>query len=347
MTGLKPGDVLVRMAASGLCHTDLEVIEGQLAYPLPIVLGHEGAGAVEAVADDVTLVKPGDHVICSWNPHCGHCFYCDRDQPILCETFKATQPKGHLMDGASRLRVDGKKLHHYSEVSSHAAYAVVPESGVVAVPKDIPADRACLIGCGVMTGFGAVANIARVPMGASVAVFGAGAVGLNAIQGAWLAGAEPIIAVDVNPARLDLARAFGATDTIDAGADDAVSAIHRLTKGRGADYVFEAAGITNTLAPSIESLRPGGMAVLLGKTGVDTEITLRWGSLMGERLIVRSSYGGARPRRDFPLLARAYLDGRLMLDELIGKRIRLDQINDGFAAMKEGDVVRAVITFDG
>lgn len=347
MTGLKRGDVLVRVHASGLCHTDLEVIQGSLGYPLPIVLGHEGAGVVEAVGDDVTLVKPGDHVVCSWNPHCGHCFYCDRDQPILCEVFAATQPKGHLLDGTSRLSVDGAKLHHFSEVSSHAEYLVVPESGVVAVPAEIPFDRACLIGCGVMTGVGAVFNVANVPMGASVAVFGAGAVGLNAVQGARLAGAEPIVAVDVDDRKLDIAKTFGATDTVNATTGDPVATIKALTRGRGADFVIECAGITHTLAPSIESLRPGGMTVLLGKTNVDEQVSLRWGTMMGERRIMRSSYGGARPRRDFPLLAQAYLDGKLLLDELITHRLTLEDINDGFDAMTKGEVIRAVVSFPG
>ncbi len=197
-----------------------------------------------------------------------------------------------------------------------------------------------------MTGFGAVTNVADVPIGASVAVFGVGAVGLNVVQGARLAGAEPIIAVDIGPGKLQMASAFGATEIVNAADQDPASEIRRLTGGRGADFVFEAAGITNTLRPAIESVRPGGMVVLLGKTNVDEEVSLRWGSLMGERLITRSSYGGARPRRDFPLLARAYLDGRLMLDELITQRIRLDQINDGFAAMERGEVVRAVINFE-
>ena len=158
---LRPTDVLVRLGASGLCHTDLEVITGQLAYPLPIVLGHEGAGIVEAVGAEVSLVRPGDHVVCSWNPNCGHCYYCDRDQPILCEPFTRHQPAGHLLDGASRLTIGGQKLHHFSVVSSHAEYAVVPETGAVRVPKEIPFERACLIGCGVMTGVGAVSRMGQ------------------------------------------------------------------------------------------------------------------------------------------------------------------------------------------
>jgi S-(hydroxymethyl)glutathione dehydrogenase / alcohol dehydrogenase len=343
---LAPGDVLVRLGASGLCHTDLEVIEGALPYPLPIVLGHEGAGVVEAVGRDVAQVRPGDHVVCSWNPHCGHCFYCERDQPILCEPFTWHQPAGHLLDGESRLRLDGRKLHHFSVVSSHAEYCIVPESGAIPVPKEIPFDRACLIGCGVMTGVGAAVRVARIEAGASVAVIGCGAVGLNAIQGALLQSPRRIIAIDRDKARLDLARTFGATDTVRATEDGTVEAVKALTHGRGADYVLEGAGHPSAFRLSAEIVRPGGHVVWLGKVNAQQDVAFRWGALMGEKRIVRSSYGGARPRRDFPWLARLYLEGRLKLDELITRRLRLDDINDGFDAMRRNEIIRAVVTFD-
>jgi len=341
---LQPDDVLVRMHASGLCHTDLEVIQGQLAYPLPIVLGHEGAGVVEAVGRDVTLVRPGDHVVCSWNPSCGHCYYCDRDQPILCEPFTKHQPAGHLLDGTSRLSLGGRKLHHFSVVSSHAEYAIVPETGAIRVPSEIPFDRACLIGCGVMTGVGAACRIARIAAGSTVAVIGCGAVGLNAIQGARLQEAASIIAIDRDPARLALAKRFGATHAVDAGAD-AVAAVKDLTEGRGADCVLESAGHPAAFRLSAEITRPGGQLVWLGKVAVGQDVAFRWGALMGEKRITRSSYGGARPRRDFPWLARLYLDGKLKLDELITMRLPLDRINEGFAAMTRGEVIRAVVDF--
>ncbi|HEX9648375.1 MAG TPA: zinc-binding dehydrogenase, partial [Alphaproteobacteria bacterium] len=287
---------------------------------------------------------PGDHVVCSWNPSCGHCFYCDRDLPILCEPFTRHQPRGHLLDGTSRLSLGGRTLHHFSVVSSHAQYCVVPETGAIRVPAEIPFDRACLIGCGVMTGWGAVVNIARARPGASVAVIGCGAVGLNAVQAAALAGCEPVIAIDVADAKLEVARAFGATHALPAGGDGPVdSRIKALTGGRGADYVIEAAGIANTLQLAFDCTRPGGDVVLLGKTDVDAKVALRWGSMMGERRMIRSSYGGARPRRDFPLLAKLYLEGKLKLDELITDRIALSDINRGFAAMKQGRVIRAVV----
>lgn len=342
LSDLKSGDVLVRLYASGLCHTDLEVIEGALPYPLPITLGHEGAGVVEAVGPGVERIRTGDHVVCSWNPDCGHCFYCDHDQPILCEPFTANQPAGRLPDGSGRLSLaDGDPLHHFSVVSSHAQYCVVPESGAIAVPEEIPFDRACLIGCGVMTGVGAVLNVARVQPGESVVVIGCGAVGLNAVQGAVLSGAEHVLASDVDATKRSMALLFGATRVF--APEEATEEVLSVTQGRGADHVIEAAGIIHTLQPALDLVRTGGNVVLLGKTNTETTVNVRWGSMMGEKRIVRSSYGNARPRRDFPMLARLYLAGRLNLDDLISRRLEIDQINDGFDAMRAGDGVRSVL----
>ena len=342
ISGLKPGDVLVRVYASGLCHTDLEVIEGSLPYPLPITLGHEGAGVVESVGPGVERVAVGDHVVCSWNPNCGHCYYCDRDQPILCEPFSANQPLGRLPDGDGRLCLaDGGPLHHFSVVSSHAQYCVVPESGAIVVPEEIPFDRACLIGCGVMTGVGAALNVAQVQPGESVLVLGCGAVGLNAIQGAVLGGAEQILACDIEASKRSMGQVFGATEVF--SPDEAAERTMAATGGRGADHVIEAAGIVQTLQPSLDLVRSGGNVVLLGKTNSNATLHVRWGSLMGEKRIVRSSYGNARPRRDFPMLARLYLAGRLNLDDLISRRLELYEINEGFDSMRIGDGVRSVV----
>ena len=339
---LAPGDVLVRNRASGLCHTDLEVIEGSLAYPLPIVLGHEGAGIVEAVGSAVTLVRRGDHVVASWNPHCGHCYYCERSLPILCEPFTREQPRGNLLDGASRLSWNGARLNHFSVVSSHAEYFVVPESGAIAVPVEMPFDRACLLGCGVMTGVGAVSRLARVEAGANVAVIGCGAVGLNAIQAAVLEQAAVVIAVDSDPSKLGLAARFGATHGVVAD-ENTIDIVRSLTAGRGADAVFEAAGAEASLRLGLEITRPGGQLVILGKTEVNRLVALRFGSLMGEKQIVRSSYGEASPKRDFPWIAEQYLLGNVMLDEMITRRIRLDEINDGFADLAAGIGTRTVV----
>lgn len=340
---LERGDVLVRIMASGLCHTDLEVIDGSLAYPMPIILGHEGAGVVEAVGEGVEDIAVGDHVVASWNPYCGHCFYCRRDQPILCEPFTWHQPRGHLLDGASRLRAGAKAVHHFSVVSSHAQYAVVPRSGAIRVPREIPFDRACLIGCGVMTGVGAAVRVAAVQAGATVAVIGCGAVGLNVIQGARLVGAGTVIGIDRDAARRDLARTFGADLAMGAAGEDVDAGVKATTAGRGADYVFEAAGSAEGFRLATEITRPGGQLVFLGKVNVAQDVSFRWGALMGEKKITRSSYGGARPERDFPWLARCYLDGRLKLDELITARLPLARINDGFDAMRRGQTIRTVV----
>jgi len=345
MAPLQASDVLVRVRASGLCHTDLEVIQGTLAYPMPIVLGHEGAGVVEAVGSAVTRVKKGDHVICSWNPHCGHCFYCERGVPILCEPYKRNEPRGLLLDGSSRLSRDGAPVNHFFTTSTHGELTVVPESGAIAVSKEIPFDRACIIGCGVMTGVGAAVRKARVEPGASVVVIGCGAVGLNVLQGARLAGAATIIAVDVGAARLARARQFGAMHAIDANGDGVLDQVRALTGGRGADHVFEAAGHEAAFRLAVEAARPAGQVVWLGKINVDAQVAFRWGSLMGEKRIVRSSYGDAMPQRDFPWLVEQYLEGRLMLDELITRRIALAEINEGFADLARGIGTRTVIQF--
>ena len=343
---LERTDVLVKLHSSGLCHTELEILQGAIPARVPMVMGHEGAGVVEAVGADVRTVKPGDHVICSWNPHCGHCFYCVRDQPILCETIGPNAPKSLMPDGTSRLQLDGKLLHQFSYVASHAEYTVISEAGAIPIPNGMPLDRACLIGCGVMTGVGGAIRVARVAVGASTVTFGCGIVGLSAIQGARLAGAGINIAVDVNQERLDLASRLGATHMINAKTQDVVEQVRSLTHGRGADYTFEAAGTQGTMQNSLEAARPGGMVVILGKVPFQDHVSCRFGSLFGEKVITRSSYGGARPVRDFPMLSQLYLDGKLQLDELLTKRITLDQVSETFDGMARGELLRAVIVFN-
>jgi S-(hydroxymethyl)glutathione dehydrogenase/alcohol dehydrogenase len=344
---LKPTDVLVRIRAAGLCHTDLEVIEGSLRYPLPIVLGHEAAGTVEQIGSSARGVKVGDHVVLSWNPHCGQCFHCDRDAPILCEQYLGEGPKGVAFDGEGRTRLaDGRALQQLMFMGSFGEYCVVTDQQAIPVPKEIPFDRACLIGCGVMTGAGAALNLGAIAHGDTVMVIGCGAVGLAAVQGARLAGAGAIIAVDIDPAKLVLAAKMGATHGVDASKEDAITVGKRQTAGRGVDVVIEAAGSAAAFRVTTEAVRPGGQVIWLGKIDVNNDVAFRWGSLMQEKRIRRVSYGNTRPRRDFPLLARAYLDGSLMLDELITRRIKLEEINDGFAALKRGEAIRSVITFD-
>src|SRR3979411_1331549 len=233
MTGLKPADVLVRIRATGLCHTDLEVIEGGFRFPMPVALGHEAAGIVEQVGSAARGVKVGDHVVLSWNPHCGHCFYCDRDSPILCEEYLGGGPKGRAFDGESRaMLADGRDLQQLMFLGCFSEYCIVSDQQAIPVPKEIPFDRACLIGCGVMTGAGAALNLGAIAHGDSVMVIGCGAVGLAAVQGARLAGAGAIIAVDIDPAKLLLAAKMGATHGVDASKEDALATGKRETNGR-------------------------------------------------------------------------------------------------------------------
>jgi S-(hydroxymethyl)glutathione dehydrogenase/alcohol dehydrogenase len=344
---LKPSDVLVRIRATGLCHTDLEVIDGSLRYPLPIVLGHEAAGIVEEVGPAARGVKVGDHVVLSWNPHCGHCFYCDRDTPILCEEYLGKGPQAVAFDGESKASLaGGGRLGQLMFLGSFGEYTIVSDQQAIAVPKEMPFDRACLIGCGVMTGVGAALNLGAIARGDSVMVIGCGAVGLAAVQGARLAGAAIIIAVDLDPAKLALAAKMGATHAVDATKDDAVASGKRETAGRGVDVVIESAGSASAFRATTEAVRPGGQIIWLGKIDVAKDVSFRWGSMMQEKRIRRVSYGNTRPRRDFPLLARAYLEGVLMLDDLISRRIRLEEINDGFAALRRGEAIRSVVMFD-
>lgn len=343
---LAPDDVLVRIKAAGLCHTDLEVMSGQLEFPMPMILGHEAAGVVEAVGSELPGVKVGDPVVLSWNPHCGHCFYCNRSLPILCEPYVRTGRTGLQFDGRSRATLaDGREVRHLMFLGAFAEYCIVPRQSAIVVPAAIPFAAACLIGCGVMTGAGGAINVADIRWGDSVAVIGCGAVGLSAIQGARLAGAGKIIAIDLDPAKLAIARKMGATDVIDAKAADPVVAVRALTEDRGADVVLEAAGSAQVFRNTTEMVRVGGEVIWLGKVNVNQDVAFRWGSMMGEKRLRRSSYGGARPERDFPKLAQAYLDGSLDLDSLISRRITLDEINDAFAALAHGEVIRSVITF--
>ncbi len=343
LRGAADTDVIVRIAAASICHTDLEVVDGQLASPLPLVPGHEAAGTVAWVGKAVTRVAVGDPVVLSWNPHCRHCFYCAEDQPILCEPYRRHAAQSFHFDGRPRLFRAGEPVHQLMYVGGFADHAIVGEQCAVVVPRELPLELACLIGCGVMTGVGAVRHIAKLRAGEIATVIGCGAVGLSAIQGARLADAGRIIAVDRDPAKLALARTFGATHTLPA--DDALLPAHaELTAGRGADAVFEAAGNEAAFRASLELARPGGQVVWLGKVSPNHDIALRWGALTGEKRIVRSSYGGARPQRDFPWLAHAYLDGRLLLDEYVTSRIGLADINTGLARLRQGQDIRAVVS---
>jgi S-(hydroxymethyl)glutathione dehydrogenase/alcohol dehydrogenase len=335
----REGDVLVRIGASGVCHSDLHAINGDLPMPTPCVLGHEGAGTVEAVGSGVRHVAVGDHVVLNWVPFCGSCWYCQSGRNYLCEM-------GYVKAMAAEVfHQNGTTVGQFAGIGSMAEYTVVPESACIPIDADIPLDRACLIGCGVMTGVGAVFNTAQVQPGESVAVFGAGGVGLNVVQGAQIAGANPIIAVDLNDKKLALAKQFGATHTVNGGATDAPSAIH-LTNGRGVDYAFEVIGRPEVVTQAFLAVRRGGKAIVVGVPPAAEMFSLP-GMLfpLAEKSLIGSLYGSALMARDVPRLIALYRAGRLKLDELITRRYALAQVNDAFAAMEKGEVARAVLVF--
>ena len=339
------GEVLVKIAAAGICHSDWHLMTGATKHAVPVVPGHEGAGVVEAVGAGVTHVKPGDHVTLNWAPNCGHCFYCLNDRPSLCETYLGPLWAGTMLDGTSRLSKSGRPVYHFSALACFAEYAVVPAQCCVPLSKDVPLTIAALIGCAVTTGAGAVLNTAQVKPGSSVAVFGAGGVGLSIIMGARLARAGRIIAVDKSEAKGDIAQAFGATHILMAGYDTA-AAIRNLTEGRGADYVFEAVGIPVVQEQCLEAVRPGGMVVLVGVSPMGSVTNLPGAIITRqEKTVTGSYYGSANAARDFPMYTNLYLNGQLDLDRLVSKTYPLEQINEAYQDMLSGDLARGLIVF--
>ncbi len=339
----KPGpyEVLTRTAASGICHSDLHVIEGGIPMPTPCVLGHEPAGIVEAVGSEVTDFKPGDHVIGCLNAWCGKCNYCLTGRPHLC------MPPEMLarLDGSSRLTKDGDPIMQFA-LSSFAEQMLTHERSLVKIRDDMPLDRASLIGCGVTTGIGAALRTAKVEPGAVCAVIGCGGVGLSALQGCRIAGASRIIAVDTMDWKLELARELGATDVINASNGDPVAQVQELTGG-GVDYAFECIGLKPTIQQAVGMAAKGGAAVLVGVLAVTETVELSAADItLQEKRILGSFMGSNAFRRDMPQYVDYYLDGRLRLDEMISKRIPLEEINPAFDAMKAGEVARSVIVFD-
>jgi S-(hydroxymethyl)glutathione dehydrogenase/alcohol dehydrogenase len=333
-------EVLVRLGASGVCHSDLHAITGDLPMPLPTVLGHEGAGVVEAVGASVKRVKEGDHVILNWVPYCGGCWYCQSGRMYLCET-------GYIRAmGAEVFKQNGNTVTQFAGVGSMSEYTVVPENSCIPIDHDIPFDRACLVGCGVMTGVGAVMNTARVQPGESVAVFGAGGVGLNVIQGAGIVGANPIIAVDLNERKLGFAKQFGATHVVNGGKGDPVDAIKELTGGRGVDYAFEVIGRADVMVQAFMATRRGGKAVIVGVPPMTDMVSVP-GFLMplAEKSLIGSLYGSADMSRDVPRLLGLYRAGKLKLDELVTRRFRIEEVGEAFGALERGEVARGVIAF--
>jgi len=342
-------EVQVRLAASGVCHSDYSVVTGVMPMKLPCVLGHEGAGVVEEVGPGVEHVRAGDRVVLSWVTPCGACFYCREDQPHLCDLGAKINLHHRMPDGSSRLRASGggEELQSFSALGAMAERAVVPAQAAVKLPDHAPLQKAALIGCSVMTGVGAVWNTAGVKPGSRVAVFGVGGVGLNAIQGARIAKAERIVAVDVHTKKLELARRLGATDVVDASSTDAVKALRELTDGRGVDYAFEAIGRKQTIEQAYASVRRGGTCVVIG-IGPRTE-TVELNVFMLpvlEKRLLGCWYGGARVHRDLPRLLELYEEGTLKLDELVTRTYALDEINQAFADMEAGANARGLIVFE-
>lgn len=334
-------EVLVRTAAAGLCHSDLHFIEGAYPTPVPVVLGHESAGIVEAVGEDVTYLKPGDHVISCLSVFCGHCEFCLSGHLSICQEPTVKMPPGV----AKRLRWKDAHLNQFLNLSSFAEQMVVHEHALVKVREDMPLDLASLIGCSVITGYGAVVHTAKIEPGSTVAVFGAGGIGLATINAAAIAGAGRIIVVDKDPFKLELAKRFGATDVVDATEGDTVARIQALTGG-GVQYSFECIGLKQTAEQSFYALRAGGTATLIGMIPVGTKIELHGVDFLRERRIQGCMMGSNRFRTDMPRLIDFYMKGRLHLDEMVSARIRLEDINDGFAALKQGGIARNVIVFD-
>jgi S-(hydroxymethyl)glutathione dehydrogenase/alcohol dehydrogenase len=335
-----PREVLVRTVAAGLCHSDLHFMEGKYSHDTPTVPGHEAAGVVEAVGADVNHVKPGDHVIGCLSIFCGHCEYCLSGRPVLCDR----QGLARGADQPPRLSRDGAPIHQFLRLSAFAEMMLVHENTLVKIRDEMPLDRAALIGCAVTTGLGAVFNTAKVTPGSTVAVIGCGGVGLNSVQGAVIAGAGRVIAVDTNPWKLELAGTFGATDLVDAAAGDPVEQVRELTGG-GVEYAFEAIGLKTTAEQSFAMLRKGGTATIIGMIPEGERIELPGSEFLDEKKIQGSNMGSNRFRVDMPRYVDLYLSGRLKLDELVSARIGLEQINDGFDAMRRGEVARSVIEF--
>jgi S-(hydroxymethyl)glutathione dehydrogenase/alcohol dehydrogenase len=342
----RTGEVLVRLEACGVCHTDLYTASG--ADPsgyAPAVLGHEGAGIVEKVGEGVTLVEEGDRVVTLFSPQCGECVHCLSPRTNLCLAIREEQNKGHLPDGTTRLVRDGEHIRHFMGTSTFAEYTVMPEIALAVVSPEAPPDRACVFACGLSTGLGAAMNTAAVEEGSTCVVFGAGLVGLGAVAGARLQGAERIVCVDLSEERLALARGQGATDTL-IGGPDTVEAILELTGGFGADYTFEATGSVAVMRQAVESARMGwGLCTIAGVAGKGETLDIVPRLLITGRRVAGSSFGGVKGRDQVPQLVQRYLDGEIDVDPLISHHLTLEEINRGFELMEAQDGIRSVITF--
>jgi S-(hydroxymethyl)glutathione dehydrogenase / alcohol dehydrogenase len=347
LEGPKQGECLVKLAATGVCHTDAYTLSGRDPEGLfPVVLGHEGAGVVEEIGPGVRSLAPGDHVIPLYIPECRECRFCLSGRTNLCVKLRATQGKGLMPDGTSRLSHRGRMVHHYMGTSTFAERTVLPEIALAKIRSDAPLDKVCLLGCAVTTGIGAVLHTAKVEPGASVAVFGLGGVGLSVIQGAVMAGAERIIAVDLNPAKFELARRFGATEFVNPSeVKDLAQAIVDATDG-GVDYSFECVGNVELMGQALACTQRGwGQSIIIGVAGAGEQIHARPFLLVTGRSWRGSAFGGTRGRTQLPGFVDRYLAGRIKLDEMVSRSMPLERINEAFELMHQGEVIRSVITY--
>jgi S-(hydroxymethyl)glutathione dehydrogenase/alcohol dehydrogenase len=335
------GEVLVKTVASGVCHSDLHMIEGLWPSQLPLLLGHEAAGIVEEVGEGVTYVKPGDHVVISFRAFCGRCDNCVTGRPHLCNDAVNADPGA----AEGRYEVDGVRVTQFTSVGSFAEKMLVSEHAVLKVREDAPLDKLCLVGCSVMTGVGAAVNTAQVRPGARVAVIGAGGVGLNIIQGARLCGASQIIAVDLLDNKLEMAKQFGATHVVNASKDEPVGAVQALSGG-ALDFAFESIGRPQSATDAFNMVPFGGTVVVVGMMPLASEVVLPGMGFLFEKRVLGCLYGSARYRYDMPRLIDLYMDGKLMIDELVSRTAPLEGVNEAFDAMKKGEVARTVLSLN-
>lgn len=340
------GEVLVRIAACGVCASDVHVVDGDLPEPVPLVLGHEASGVVVETGPGVARLQPGDHVVLALVPSCGDCPSCRAGRRNFCELGGRMAATGTLADGTTRLSLDGAELRHFNSVSSFAEHAVVPESCAVPIRKDVPLDVAALVGCAALTGWGGVTRTAGVETGASVAVWGCGGVGLSVVQAARIAGADPVVAVDTRPEKLELAQRLGATATVHARPTaDTVRRVRHATGG-GADYAFEAVGRAETISEAWDAVRAGGTAVVLGLPPKGSTVTIDTWGFINEKTLKGSFLGSAWIDEDVPRLVDLYAAGELRLDELVSDRIALADLPEAFDRLRGGDALRQLVVFD-
>src|SRR5690242_18092909 len=338
-----PHEVQVRRVANGVCHSDYHLMSGDVPHPLPVVLGHEASGVVERVGAGVESVKVGDHVCSSYIPSCGKCGYCIGGQPTMCAL--RDKPRWLMLDGTTRFRKNGTSLTHYLQVAGFATHSVLMEESVIPIRKDAPLDVVCLVSCGVLAGAGPVFNKAKVPVGATVAVYGCGGVGLNTIQMARLVGAAKVIAVDVLRKKLDWALEVGATHVVDASREDPVARVQAIAGAGGVDYAFKVVGTQRTIEQAVLSTHRGGTTVVVGVSPAGTRLSLDPQLFLQQRVLTGSSFGAGHQRTDVPMLIDLFMDGKYKLRELISRSVGLADVNHAYDLLLQGEVKRSVVVY--